>query len=70
MQSFTTAVLTYLLSRLFLLLCFIYILLWRCLSSWSMADAWGIITGSERDNDYDDDDDDSDDDESLAEVMI
>lgn len=35
-----------------------------------MADAWGIITGSERDNDYDDDDDDGDDDESLAEVMI
>lgn len=34
-----------------------------------MADAWGIITGSERDND-DDDDDDGDDDESLAEVMI
>lgn len=37
-----------------------------------MADAWGIITGSERDNDDDDDDDgdDDDNDDSLAEVMI
>lgn len=40
-----------------------------------MADAWGIITGSERDNDDNDDDDDDDgddddNDDSLAEVMI